>query len=74
MNKAAKPQRKPGKGKTPVAEYVLADIEARVKLGKKRYGTLLYTNNGRSALWDLYQELLDAVMYCRQVILEQEGK
>lgn len=74
MNKASKPQKEPTKGKTPVAEYVLADIEARVKLGKKRYGTLLHTNNGRSALWDLYQELLDAVMYCRQEILEREGK
>lgn len=74
MNKAAKPQPKPISGKTPVAEYVLKDIKARVKTGKLKYGTLLYTNNGRSALWDLYQELLDAVMYCRQVILEQEGK
>lgn len=74
MNKAAKPQKNPVKGNTPVAKYVLADIKARVRLGKKRYGTVLQTNNGRSALWDLYQELLDAVMYCRQVILEQEGK
>ncbi len=74
MNKAAKPQKQPSKGKTPVAKYVLADIKARVNLGKKRYGTLLHTNNGRSALWDLYQELLDAAMYCRQEILEREGK
>ena len=74
MTKAAKPQKNPVKGKTPVAKYVLADIKARVEIGKKRYGTLLHTNNGRSALWDLYQELLDAAMYCRQEILEREGK
>lgn len=74
MNKAAKPQKKPNKGKTSVAKYVLADVRARVKLGQIRYGTLLKTNNGRSALWDLYQELLDAAMYCRQEILEREGK
>ena len=70
--KAATPQPQPQAGKVDVAPVVLADIQARVEAGKQKYGTLLQTNNGRLALWDLYQELIDACMYIRQRILEEE--
>lgn len=50
-----------------------ADLEARAKLGVERYGTLLMTHNGRDALADLYQELLDALMYLGQYMLETEA-
>lgn len=71
-SKASTPQPPPISGKIDVAPVVIADIEARVKAGKEKYGTLLQTHNGRSALWDLYQELIDACMYVRQRLLEEE--
>ena len=71
-SKASVPQPPPVAGKIDVAPVVIADIEARMKAGKEKYGTLLQTHNGRSALWDLYQELIDACMYTRQRLLEEE--
>jgi len=55
---------------TPVYKRVMADIEDRATLGCEKYGTYLQTFNGRDALVDLYQELLDAVQYLRQKIDE----
>lgn len=51
---------------------VLDDILHRVKTGRQHYGCVLSTHNGRNALQDLYEELLDAVMYCKQRLLEDE--
>jgi hypothetical protein len=64
------PDPKPGKLK--VADFVLADIQSRVDAGYKKYGTFLETDNGRDPLWDLYQELIDAIFYLRQEILERD--
>jgi hypothetical protein len=64
----------PQPGRVDVADFVLVDIQERVAAGQRKYGTKLQTGNGRDPLWDLYQELLDAVFYCRQAILEREGK
>jgi hypothetical protein len=55
-----------------VQSMVIADIGARRELGISRYGTALQTANGRDALRDLYEELLDSVMYVRQVIAERD--
>lgn len=52
----------------PVGELVLQDIKDRIELGQERYGTLLTVDNGRDALWDLYEELIDGAMYVRQEI------
>lgn len=71
MNKASEHQPAPQPGQQVVGDVVLADIRARMEVGHERYGTYLQTHNGRSALWDLYQELLDACMYIRQHIAEQ---
>jgi hypothetical protein len=52
---------------------VLKEMMARDQLGRQRYGTPLRVWNGRDALADAYQELLDAVVYleqCRQRIPE----
>ena len=57
-----------------IQDLVIADIQARKLVGLERYGTLLKANNGRDALMDLYQELLDAVNYIRQVIEERDAK
>ena len=73
LSKAAAPQPNPEPGNRDVADYVLADIQARVELGLTRYNTKLQAHNGRDALWDAYQEAIDLVMYLRQAILERES-
>ena len=45
---------------------VIRDMEERNQIGIERYGTPLQANNGRDALIDLSEELLDAIVYCRQ--------
>jgi hypothetical protein len=57
----------------PIQTLVIKDMEARKTIGLRRYGTLLQPFNGRDALRDLYEELLDATMYIRQVIYERDG-
>lgn len=47
------------------------DLVRRTDLGVSRYGTPLQTFNGRDALLDAYEELLDATKYLKQYILEQ---
>jgi hypothetical protein len=49
-------------------------MEERIALGLSRYGKYLTTNNGRSSLQDLFEELLDATMYCKQKIEEDKMK
>lgn len=71
---AAVPQPDPLPGKTVVYEYALKDIGERVEMGKIKYGTPLKTQNGRDALYDCYQELIDALLYIRQELLERDGK
>lgn len=53
---------------------VVADMQERDRVGRERYGTPLQAHNGRDALVDLYQELLDAVVYLRQVIEERKDE
>jgi hypothetical protein len=55
-----------------IQDLVIADIEERKRIGLERYGTLLKPHNGRKALVDLYQEILDAAQYIRQEIEERE--
>lgn len=49
---------------------IIDDLTARAEQGQAKYGTYLQTNNGRDALLDCYQELLDAVMYSCQLDME----
>lgn len=46
------------------------DLLARAKAGEQHYGTPLMSHNGRNALVDLYQELLDALNYLAQYQME----
>lgn len=57
-----------------IIELVLRDSVARANLGANRYSTYLRPENGRDALVDLYQELLDALVYVRQAIYERDGQ
>jgi hypothetical protein len=54
----------------PVWDLVLADMRARDKSGKAKYGVPLQPFNGRNPLVDAYQEALDLVVYLRQAIIE----
>jgi len=56
----------------PAQELVIEDMQERDRIGRERYGTPLQSHNGRDALVDLYQELLDACAYIRQVIEERD--
>ena len=53
---------------TPIVDLVVTDLFERKQIGIERYGVPLQANNGRDSPVDLYQELLDAVMYIRQAI------
>lgn len=71
MSEASENQPPPVKGKLSILELVQNDISERSDMGKKKYGTRLFSHNGRDALWDAYQEALDLVMYLRQAIAER---
>jgi len=49
---------------------LLDDLKAREQVGIATYGVSLMTHNGRNCLADLYDELLDALMYSAQYELE----
>lgn len=55
-----------------IQSLVRADLVEREQVGIGRYGMPLRAFNGRNGLVDLYQELLDACCYVRQVIAEGE--
>jgi hypothetical protein len=60
-------------GDVEILPLVLADLKERSDTGIKKYGEPLKANNGRDALVDVYQEILDAAMYIRQKIYEERG-
>lgn len=49
---------------------IAEDIEARIRLGERKYGTRLKAFNGREPLMDLYQEVLDGINYSQQCTIE----
>ncbi len=55
-------------------DLVKEDMEGRKQLGIKRYGTPLQPHNGRDALRDAYEEILDHAAYLRQMLYERDGK
>lgn len=55
-----------------IQDLVIADIEARKKVGLERYGTLLQAGNQRDSLRDAYEEALDLTCYLRQAIEERD--
>lgn len=64
----------PKKNKLPaVWDLVIKDMKARDKVGLERYKTRLQPFNGRDVLVDIYQEMLDAAVYLRQLIYERNG-
>ena len=69
------PQPSPTPNSQPaIWDLVITDMQARDRLGEKKYGTRLQPFNHRDALVDAYQEALDLVVYLRQAIFERGGK
>lgn len=56
-----------------ITPLVIADLEARSRIGAEKYGEPLTAHNGRDPLVDAYQEALDLVQYLRQAIEERGG-
>jgi hypothetical protein len=54
-------------------DLVIEDMKARKDFGLRKYGALLQANNGRDTLQDIYDELLDAIVYIRQLMEERVG-
>lgn len=52
---------------------VINDMHLRHLFGIRKYGTPLQPFNGRKALVDLYQELLDGAVYVKQDLMEREA-
>lgn len=68
-----KPEPAPKGTGREITPLVIKDLELRSKMGAEKYGETLRAFNGRNALVDLYQELLDATQYIRQEIEEQNA-
>jgi hypothetical protein len=73
MAEARQPKPVPNDGR-PVWELVEEDMRIRDQAGRFKYGVPLQAHNGRDAKLDLYQELLDAVVYCKQDLIEEETR
>lgn len=54
-----------------VLERIATKIEERTAIGVKKYGESLHCDNGRDAVLDLSQEILDALQYCTQEIMQK---
>ena len=58
-------------GVPDVQSAVIADLVARRDHGIRKYGTALQPHNGRNALLDAYEEVLDLANYLKQRLLEE---
>lgn len=57
----------------PLWNLVVKDMQDRNKFGTQQYGTPLQASNGRDFLQDLYEELLDAVVYIKGCMIERDN-
>lgn len=65
----------------PVYDRVASDLNrfnealhGRYRLGIQRYGTALQPYNGRDAVEDLKDEILDAIVYAKQACIERDSE
>ena len=57
-----------GAGRVAIA----AEVRHRARIGADKYGTRLQPHNGRNALADLLDEIVDGIQYARQHLAEVE--
>jgi len=74
VNAAATPQPAPVGDGAVILDLVVEDLKARSEMGERKYGTKLRAHNGRDALMDLYQEILDAAAYAKQLLVERDTR
>lgn len=55
-------------------DLVIEDMARRKEFGLVKYGTILQAGNGRNALQDAYEEVLDLAVYLRQRIAEDRNR
>jgi hypothetical protein len=55
-----------------IHNLVIDDLRERLRIGIERYGQPLQAHNGRDVLKDIYEELLDAACYVRQLMEERK--
>ena len=53
---------------------VIKDMKTRDDFGFNKYKTHLQPFNGRDQLQDIYEELLDTVVYMRTLLYERENQ
>jgi hypothetical protein len=56
-----------------VKDALISDIEALCERRRQKYGTHLQPRNGRDALQDAYEELIDGALYLKQLIMERDA-
>lgn len=60
----------PTGGEREVQQALIEVIASRRELGIRKYGQPVMTNNGRSALRDAWEEVIDLAVYLTQMMLE----
>lgn len=69
------PESNGGERVAPFArDEFLRMLERQIEVGEERYGKMLETFNGRDALRDAMEELIDAWQYLCQIRLEREAR
>lgn len=66
------PAPKPTDGPS-IHDLVVADVLERKAFGIGKYGVGLQAHNGRDALQDAYEEVLDLAAYIRQLMEERKS-
>jgi spore cortex formation protein SpoVR/YcgB (stage V sporulation) len=61
------------KNSKEITPMVISDIKRRSEAGVNEYGVSLKSFNGRDALVDAYEEVLDMAQYLRQEIEERKN-
>jgi hypothetical protein len=57
-----------------IHDLVIDDMAERSEFGKRKYGRHLRSFNGRDALQDAYEEVLDLAVYLRQMLYERDKR
>lgn len=55
-----------------IHDLVIEDMQSRKAMGLEKYKTVLQAHNGRNALKDAYEEVLDLACYLKQKLEEQK--
>lgn len=57
---------------TPSWEYVIKDMQERNKMGAEKYNKYLSPDTNEDMLQHMYEELLDAAVYIKTLLLQRD--